>query len=77
MHEAGQGDVGAGAEGGRRVVGPAMPSAEMLAAAAEAALHAPAQGSEEQVRYAVHHYCVPVPGVGQHFTCVQCLPPGM
>eukprot|EP00983_Pelagomonas_calceolata_P117492 1160421-Pelagomonas_calceolata.AAC.1 len=34
---------------GKRVVGPAMPSAAMLAAAAEAAQHAPAQGSEEQV----------------------------
>uniref|UniRef100_A0A7S3R7C5 J domain-containing protein n=1 Tax=Dunaliella tertiolecta TaxID=3047 RepID=A0A7S3R7C5_DUNTE len=33
---------------GKRVVGPAMPSAAMLAAAAEAAQHAPAQGSEEQ-----------------------------
>ncbi|KAF5833587.1 hypothetical protein DUNSADRAFT_10038 [Dunaliella salina] len=34
--------------GGKRVVGPAMPSAAMLAAAAEAAQHAPAQGGVEQ-----------------------------
>lgn len=38
-----EGPGGGGGSGGRRVVGPAMPSAAMLAAAAEAALHAPAR----------------------------------
>ena len=52
------GEEGRGEEGARRYMkGPAMPSAEMLAAAAEAALHSPAPGSEEQV-------CV--------FVCVSC-----